>query len=170
MVKVQAHPGKALQPNSDGTVTEVDADPRWIGNGRTILNDKGNPVKQYEPFFSTTHEYEDEAALRQIGSTPILYYDAAGRNVRTDFPNGTFTRVEFDPWLQRTFDPNDTVLQSPWYAERGSPDPLTQPEPLDDPEHRAAWLAAKHANTPGTVHFDSLGRAVYAVSDYGNGK
>ncbi|MEY2832280.1 MAG: hypothetical protein RLZZ574_1538, partial [Cyanobacteriota bacterium] len=69
MVKAQAHPGKALQVNPDGTSTEVDANPRWVGNGRTILNNKGNPVKQYEPYFSTTHEYEDEKVLREIGVT-----------------------------------------------------------------------------------------------------
>jgi RHS repeat-associated protein len=170
MVKAQAHPGTALQVNPDGTVTEVLADPRWVGNGRTILNNKGNPVKQYEPYFSTTHEYEDEQVLREIGTTPVLYYDAVGRNIRTLFPNGTLARVEFDPWMQRVFDANDTVKESQWYADRGSPDPTTQPEPLNNPERRAAWLAAKHADTPGTIHFDSLGRPVYAISDYGGGK
>jgi RHS repeat-associated protein len=170
IVKAQAHPGKALKANLDGSVTEVDADPRWVGNGRTLLNNKGNPVKQYEPYFSTTHEYEDEKALREIGVTPILYYDAAGRNIRTLFPNGTFVRVEFNPWMQKVFDANDTIKESQWYADRGSPDPASQPEPLNNPEQRAAWLAAKHADTPGTVHSDSLGRPIYAISDYGAGK
>jgi len=170
MVKAQAHPGKALRANPDGTVSEVDADPRWIGNGRTILDNKGNPVKQYEPFFSTTHEYEDEEALRTIGATPILHYDAVGRNIRTDFPDGTLARVVFDPWTQRVFDPNDTILESRWYTERGSPDPVNQPEPLADPERRAAWLAAKHAGTPSVAHLDSIGRTVSGVFDYGNGK
>src|SRR5206468_2597400 len=52
MTKAQAEPGKAKRWN-DVTkhVEEVDADPRWIGNGRTILNNKGNPVKQYDPYF-----------------------------------------------------------------------------------------------------------------------
>ena len=85
MVKAQAHPGKAVRINPDGTVAEVDADPRWVGNGRTILNNKGSPVKQYEPYFSTTHEYEGEKALREIGVTPIMYYDAVGRNIRIFF-------------------------------------------------------------------------------------
>ncbi len=170
MVKAQAHPGKAFKVNPDGTKAEVDADPRWVGNGRTILNNKGKPVKQYEPYFSITHEYEDEKVLREIGVTPILYYDAVGRNIRTLFPNATFARVEFDPWMQKVFDANDTVKESQWYADRGSPDPATQPEPLNDPERRAAWLAAKHADTPGVIHFDSLGRPVYAVSDYGGAK
>jgi len=169
MVKAQAHPGKALKVNADGSKAEVDADPRWVGNGRTVLNNKGKPVKQYEPYFSTTHEYEDEKVLREIGVTPVLYYDPVGRNIRTLFPNDTFAKVEFTPWWQKVFDANDTVKQSQWYAHRGSPDPA-QAEPLNDPERRAAWLAAKHAETPGVIHFDSLGRPVYAVSDYGGGK
>ncbi|MFQ6538811.1 MULTISPECIES: SpvB/TcaC N-terminal domain-containing protein [Aphanothece] len=170
MVKAQAHPGKAFKVNLDGTKVEVDADPRWVGNGRTVLNNKGKPVKQYERYFSTTHEYEDELVLREIGVTPVLYYDPVGRNIRTLFPNGTFAKVEFTPWWQKVFDANDTVKQSQWYADRGCPDPTAQPEPLNVPERRAAWLAAKHADTPGLIHFDSLGRPVYAVSDYGGGK
>src|SRR5262249_26333222 len=170
MVQGQAHPGKGFQGNPDGTKVEVDADPRWVGNGRTILNNKGKPVKQYEPYFSTTHEYEDEKVLREIGVTPILYYDPVGRNIRTLFPNGTFARVEFNPWMLRVFDANDTVKESQWYADRGSPDPATQAEPLNDPERRAAWLAAKHADTPSVIHFDSLERPIYAASDYGGGK
>ncbi len=169
MSKAQVNPGRALRVNPDGTTVEVDADPRWVGNGRTILNNKGKPVKQYEPYFSTTHEYEDEAALREIGVSPIYYYDPVGRNVRTLFPNGTLGRVEFNSWAQRVFDANDTVKETKWYTDRGSPDPATESEPLNDPERRAAWLAAKHANTPGVVQFDSLGRSVYAVSDYGGG-
>ena len=48
-----------------GTVamTKLQAEPatpggpaRWVGSGRTVLNNKGNPVKQYEPYFSTTPE------------------------------------------------------------------------------------------------------------------
>ncbi|HEV2772337.1 MAG TPA: SpvB/TcaC N-terminal domain-containing protein [Thermoleophilaceae bacterium] len=169
MVKVRAEAGEALRANPDGTVSEVDADPRWIGSGRTILNNKGNPVKTYEPFFSTTHEYEDEESLRSIGATPILYYDPLGRNLRTEYADGTLSRVEFDAWTQRRFDPNDTVLESGWYANRGSPDPVADPEPVADPARRAAWLAAKHAGTPGQVHLDSLSRPIYAVSDYGGG-
>ena len=142
---------------------------RWIGTGRTWSNNKGNPVKQYEPFFSTTSGYEDEKALRELGATSIFCYDPIGRATETRFPNGTLSRVEFDAWKHRTFDPNNTVLESQWYADRGSPDPSTDPEPVGDPERRAAWLAAKHANTPGVVHLDSLGRPCYAAADYGGG-
>jgi hypothetical protein len=29
--------------------------------------------------------------------------------IRTDLPNGTFSKVEFDPWKHTTSDPNDNV-------------------------------------------------------------
>lgn len=170
LVKRQARAGEAFTVGPDGARVKADAPERWIGNGRMVLNNKGRPVKSYEPYFSTTCEYEDDKALREIGVTPIFYYDAVGRNTRTEFPNGTSSRVEFTAWMQKVFDANDTVLESRWYTERGSPDPASQPEPVNDPERRAAWLAAKHANTPQTKHFDSLGRPCYAISDYGGGK
>ena len=169
MVKAQAHPGNAFTVQPDGTRVEVVANPRWVGNGRTVLNNKGNAVKQYDPYFSTTSDYEDEKTLRQIGVTPIYYYDAIGRKIRTAFPNGTFNSVQFTPWLQKIYDANDNVLHSQWYVDRGSPDP-TLPEPINDPERRAAWLAAKHSNTPNVVHLDSLGRRIYAIADYGSGQ
>ena len=60
MVKVQAHPGKAFKMNPDGTKVEVDADPRWVGNGRAVLNNKGKPAQAVaDPFFSTTHELRE---------------------------------------------------------------------------------------------------------------
>jgi RHS repeat-associated protein len=168
LVKAQTRPGLALRVNPDGTTSEVESDPRWIGNGRTVLNNKGSPVKQYEPYFSTTHEYEDDRVVREIGTTALLFYDPIGRNIRTRFPDGTTSRVEVGPWSDRVFDADDMVMESDWYAARGSPDPAT-PEPVNDPPRRAAWLAARHANTPGTVHRDVLGRVALAIVDYGGG-
>jgi len=47
-----------------------------------------------------------------------MYYDAAGRLIRTDMPNGSFSRVEFTPWHTCKYDANDTVLEkgNQWYA------------------------------------------------------
>jgi len=170
MSKGQAEPGLAKHWDEvTESVEEVDADPRWIGNGRTIINNKGNPIKQYESFFSTTHEYESEAALVEVGETPIIYYDPVGRNIRTELPNGTFSKTEFDPWHITTFDVNDTVKDSQWYVDRGSPDPDADPEPTDE-EERAAWLAAKHHGTTSIIYSDSRGQTCYSVSNLGGGK
>jgi RHS repeat-associated protein len=136
---------------------------RWIASGKTILNNKGKPVKQYEPYFSRTeHRFDETEATNEVGVTPVMYYDAPGRLIRTEMPDGTFSRVEFSPWHVRTFDQNDTVLESRWYIDRGSPDPLGR-VPTDH-EPRAAWLAARHANTPALTILDSLGRDVISVA------
>lgn len=164
MSKIQAEPGIALRENDDGTIEEVDTTPelRWVGNGRTILNNKGKPVMQYEPYFSTNFEYEDSKNLVERGVTPIIYYDSIGRVIRTDMPDGTFSKVEFDIWSQKTFDPNDTVLESQWYRDRIiSPVPvLSTPEEID-----AANKAAVHADTPLVTYLDSLGRSFLSVED-----
>lgn len=174
--KIQAEPGPAPARGEDGELLHdengelvlVDTSPevRWVGTGRTVFDNKGNPVKQFEPFFSSTPDYEDEAELVEWGVTPFLRYDPLGRLVRTDLPNGTFTHVETTPWSQATADPNDTVLDSRWYVERGSPDPAGD-EPSSDPETRAAWLASQHAGTPAVVHLDVLARPFLAVADNG---
>lgn len=171
MKKVQAEPGPVpiidaeghLVRNADGSLKTKDVESRWVGTGRTVFNNKGHPVKKYEPYFSETPEYEDEKALVEWGVTPILRYDPLGRLVRTDQPSGTHARVVFDAWRQETWDENDTVLESRWYIDRGSPDP-TGPEPQGDPPRRAAWLSARHANTPPVAHLDALGRTFLSVA------
>lgn len=170
MSKKQFKPGKARRWNTiTKSIEEVDANPRWIGNGRAIYNNKGNPVKEYDPYFSTTFKYESEDELVETGFTPILYYDAVGRNIRTEFPNGTFVKAEFDSWHSKSYDTNDTIKDSQWYIDRGSPDPLLITEP-NDPETRAAWLAAKQHNTPNILYSNSLGGTAYAIMDHGSGK
>jgi len=160
LTKMKAEPGPLFDA-AGHQIPGPDANPRWIGSGRTVYNNKGNPVKQYEPFFSATSAFEDEPTVVQAGVTPIIHYDALDRVVRTEFPNGTESRVAFDVWIQTSSDPNDTVIGTSWWSHRGSPQP-TDAEP-SDPETRAAWLAARHNATPSIAHFDALGRPFLAV-------
>lgn len=146
---------------------EHEGDPlRWIATGKTTLNNKGNPVKQYEPYFSPHHRWDSEEASQDVGVTPILYYDATGRQVRTELPDGTVNRVEFSPWFMATWDGSDTILEpgNTWYARRTDPDHPDFAQ-FNTPENRrAVRLAALHANTPAVTHLDSLGREVVAVA------
>jgi len=166
MKKGQAEPGTAKQVlvNPDNTITIKDIDTgmglRWIGNGRTIKNNKGNAVKQYEPYFSVSWKYEDHRELVETGVTPIIYYDAAGRMKKTEMPDGTFSKVEFNSWKQIIYDANDTVKDSEWYADR-------MELPANDPERTAATKAAVHYNTPLQLHFDTLGRPILQVDNNG---
>lgn len=172
--KLQADPGPITQ---GGPVV----DPRWIGSGWTIFDNKGNPVRKYEPFFSNLpvcgHQFEFGA---QVGVGPILGYDPVGRVVATLHPNQTYEKVVFDPWHRQTWDANDTVLMADptadpdvgdifarlpaadytptWYSQRSSGG-------LGQWEQQAAAKAAAHANTPTTDYFDALGRTVLTVID-----
>ena len=124
---------------------------RWLASGKTILNNKGKPVKQYEPYFSDVgHRCEDP---EEKGVTPIMYYDAVGRLVRTELPDGSYSRVAFSPWFLETFDPNDTVLEpdSEW-RKRHSPLDARQESQFET-----------YAATPSVTHLDSLGREVVAL-------
>lgn len=171
MKKVQAEPGNARKVNfsSDGS-DNISEQPtgsklRWTGSGRTILNNKGNPVKQYEPYFSASHQFENQKELVETGVTPLIFYDATGRMFKTAMPDGTQMRSEFSSWQQSVYDQNDTVMQSQWYIDRGSPDPAAAEPTLgsEDPETRAARLAARHSMTPLVQHFDTLGRTFLSV-------
>ena len=156
--KVQAEPGLAYDV---GTSQWVHTDPRWVGSGRTVVDNKGNPVKQFEPFFSMTEEYEDDVELVEWGVTPVLYYDPLGRNIRTDLPNGTFRTVEFEPWKQITADENDNVENTDWYDDRMDLDP-------GDPEYKAAVKAFAHRGTPTLTHLDAMGRVFLTRADNGS--
>jgi len=176
MRKSQAEPGSAKQvavkADDSYTVSEIDTSLlspkqlRWLGNGRAVLNNKGNAVKQFEPYFSVSHRYEDLKELVETGVTPLLYYDAIGRLIKTELPDGTLSRTEFDSWQQAAYDPNDTVLESIWYHKRSNR--LIDAELIaacKDPEREkaAADQTAKHAGTPAIQHFDTLGRPVLSI-------
>lgn len=132
--------------------------------GRQIKNNKDLVVVQYEPYLSTGLAYSENTPPE--AAKIRMTYDALNRLVRTDFEDGTFTKVGFNAWQQREYDQNDTVMDSQWYIDRGSPDPSGN-EP-SDPEERAAWLAAKAFNTPRVMEVDPLGRMFLRRNDNGD--
>ncbi|MPZ76801.1 MAG: toxin [Deltaproteobacteria bacterium] len=182
--KIQAEPG----PIEEGG--EI-VSPRWTTSGWTIFNNKGDPVKQYEPFFSADHAFEFGVT---VGVSPTLFYDPVERVVATLHPNHTWEKVVFDPWRQTSYDVNDTVLLNPaddpdvgdffrrlpdadylptWHALRTDPAHASAAiERWPDAQRRgdeagAAAKASAHADTPAVVHFDSLGRPFLSIADNG---
>ncbi|HZE32924.1 MAG TPA: toxin TcdB middle/C-terminal domain-containing protein, partial [Actinoallomurus sp.] len=173
---VQRKERSAPGPLADGGPV---IDPRWSGSGWTVYNNKGLPVRTFEPFFSATHHFEFAV---KIGVSSILCYDPLGRAVATLHPDHTYEKSVFDPWQHVTWDQNDTVLFDPrtdsdisgyvagffaglpewrtWHAERANGD-------LGPAERSAAAKAATHAGTPTAVHVDVLGRAFLNVADNG---
>ncbi|MBX9449845.1 MAG: VCBS repeat-containing protein [Taibaiella sp.] len=148
--------GRVIMQKVQCEATTSNGNKEWIGSGRTIYNNKGNPVMQYEPYFSDSHLCDTAEQAAMEGVTPRLYYDPLGRNYKTLMPDGTFTRTEWTAWEQQVWDANDTVLQSSWYWERE--DGAMGPE-----EEAAAEKAAAHADTPAIIHTDTLARGFYTI-------
>lgn len=150
--------GAVIVQKIQGTPAAADGPLRWIASGKTIRNNKGKPVKQYEPYFSPPevgHRFEEPS---EIGVTPLFFYDAVGRQIRVERPDGAVGRVEFSPWNAVSYDENDTVLEpgNHWFARMSA---STVPA-----ERRAAQLAAAHANTPACAVLDSLGRSPITIA------
>ncbi len=167
--KVQAEPGPVHDPNAD-------VDPRWVGTGWTIFNNKGKPVRKYEPFFSGTHHCELE---RTVGVSPVIFYDPLERVVATILPNDTWEKHVIGTWGQADWDANDTVQDDPgqdpdiggfvqpyltsrgpwvgWRAQRigGAMGPA---------ETVAAQKADGHSRTPRQVWLDTLGRPFLTIA------
>lgn len=166
--KAQAEPGPLV-------VGGAESNPRWVGSGWAIFNNKGKPVRQYEPFFSASHHFEFAVT---VGVSPILCYDPIERVVATIHPNHTYEKVVFDLWKRTSWDVNDTVLLTPktdpdvggffqrlpdqeylptWYDQR-------QGGALGGQEQAAAQKTAVHANTPTVAYFDTLGHSFLALA------
>ncbi|KAN0108657.1 hypothetical protein V8E51_008399 [Hyaloscypha variabilis] len=171
--KSQDKPGPLID---EGAVV----DNRWTGSGWTIYNNKGQPVRTYEPFFDDTHDFK----YFINGVSTISFYDPLGRVVGTLQPDQTLTKIRFDSWMQTSFDGNDDVLISTpktdldigpylallpdyesipsWYDQRIS-------GALGADEQSAAEKTAAHANTPTVAYLDVLGRSFLTVRDNGIG-
>ncbi|MDE1674624.1 SpvB/TcaC N-terminal domain-containing protein [Nocardia gipuzkoensis] len=197
--KIQAEPGPVPQRDSNGKIiigageqphmTSNDVSPRWVGSGWTVFNNKGKPVRQYEPFFTDTHRFEFEV---RIGVSAVLFWDPLERVVAILHPDHTWEKVVFDPWRQENWDVNDTVLATDpqadtdageffsrlpagdylptWHALRtdaayAAALAARYPDPTDRANEKAAAEKARvHAATPTVGHADSLGRTFLTIA------
>jgi RHS repeat-associated protein len=167
--KIQAEAGPIIEGGEE-------VNPRWVGTGWTVFNNKGKPVRQFEPFFTVTHRFESDV---RNGVSPILFYDPVGRVMATLNPNHAWQKVVFDPWHQESWDVTDTVLIS---NPTGDPDAGDFFRRLEEENYLPTWHQVRiggalgiheqtaaqkselHANTPSVACMDSLGRTFLTVA------
>ena len=162
--KVRVEPGPAITRDAGGQVI-VDANgpllghaaERWRVSGHVVHDAKGQPIRVFEPYFSPAAAYEDDVALERFGVSTLTTYDALGRAVRVDLPDGTYARTRYAPWATEAASPGDTVLDSTYRA-------LRERRPAGDPERVAYEHAASHANTPTVTHVDARGLVCLTVA------
>jgi RHS repeat-associated protein len=184
--KIQAEPGPVprrdpagkirIGANGQPLMTPNDVSPRWVGSGWAVFNNKGKPVRQFEPFFTDTHRFESDV---RVGVSPVLLYDPVERVVATLHPNHTWEKAVFGPWRQEAWDVSDTVLVADpktdldvgdlfallpaadylptWHAQRAG-------SARGAREQDAANKAAVHAATPTVTHADANGRTFLTVN------
>ena len=128
----------------------------WIGTGKTVYNNKGKVVMQYEPYYSGSHSYDPAVQAVADGVSPKMHYDALGRLTRTDMPDGTYTKTEWSGWLQSVYDSNDTVTDTTWFTDRNVGG-------MGSDEQDAAVKAEDHHGSPTVMHLDTLGRPFYTI-------
>lgn len=153
-----------------------DVSPRWVGTGWTIFDNKGNPVRKYEPFFTPTHLFQFAVI---VGVSPIVLYDPLGRPIATVLPNRAFEKVVFDPWRQASWDAHDTVLitdpaNDPDVGDRFRRLPAADYSPtwysarisgvLGADEQAAARKAEVHRRTPAVTLWDALGKSFASIA------
>jgi RHS repeat-associated protein len=196
--KMQAEPGPVPIRDANGRVvigangqpdmTVASVSPRWVGSGWAVFNNKGKPVRQFEPFFTHTHSFEFDV---KIGVSPVMFYDPVQRVVAVLHPNHTWEKSLVDAWRQETWDVNDTTLSADprldphvgeYFRRLDTAEYLPTWHTLrTDPAHEIAFAAAYpdaavrareteaaiktelHAGTPGIAHADSLGRSFLAI-------
>ena len=136
----------------NGNIEYEEISNRWLVSGQVVYNKKQELVRQYEPFFFPSHIFVELNQLQEFGETAEIEYDAVGRNIKTTYPNLTFSEINFKAWEIQEFDQNDTLDD----ILIGNLSTLTS----DDDRIDALEKAKEHYNTPTIVHLDALGREV----------
>lgn len=158
--------GTAIRANRDG-IAEVVAPTRWLTSGWTVYNSKGAIAAQYLPFYSDSWAYQPQQAVATRPGEPpptVHFYDAIGREIRTVFPDGSVSRVQYNPWSEARWDRNDTLLDAPLYLDFVHNYP---PNPDPDQQERMAILVAacRCWDTPQVTSFDSTGMSARVMAD-----
>ncbi|WP_338524030.1 SpvB/TcaC N-terminal domain-containing protein [Pseudomonas batumici] len=112
--KLRVEPGEAYMLGADGGLA-VDnnqlisrpSDPRWVVSERIEYNNKGLPVRTYQPYFLDSHHYANDASLRLYGCHDTFFYDPLGRNTEVITAAGYRRRTRYGVWFDSYEDEND---------------------------------------------------------------
>ncbi|MDI6539539.1 SpvB/TcaC N-terminal domain-containing protein [Pantoea ananatis] len=116
-VAIRHEPGPAWQRSDNGALTagpdnsllSAHTDFRWAVSGRTEYDNKGQPVRTYQPYFLDSWRYVSDDSARQDLHADTHSYDPVGREVQVMTAKGYRRRVQFTPWCVVSEDENDTL-------------------------------------------------------------
>lgn len=181
--KTMAEPGPVPLRDADGRMLfdaqgELVLGPdgeRWRASEWVQVNNKGKPVRAFQPFFSDTHRFEPGVTA---GSSSRTFYDPQQRPVAQLHADHTWEKHRFDSWRSEVWDVNDTASLDPrldadvapffarlpdadylptWFGQRAG-------GALGADEQAAAEQTLLYAHTPSVEHLDALGRTFLSTS------
>ncbi|KAK4206394.1 hypothetical protein QBC37DRAFT_393486 [Rhypophila decipiens] len=137
--------------------------PRWVGSAWKVLNNKGDAVRVFNPFFDKTHAFK---ADWKAGVSPYFMYDALGRleTMHFDANDTVLLQPDGDPDVGSYFSrlPREEYLPT-WHEQR-------KDGAMGAAEKKTAEKTALHNNTPRTVVLDCMGNQFLDIEDNGNGE
>ncbi|HIH1547964.1 TPA: SpvB/TcaC N-terminal domain-containing protein [Salmonella enterica] len=104
--------GGGLVTSGDGTPQAAPTDFRWAVSGKTEYDNKGQPVRTYQPYFLNSWKYVSDDSARQDLHADIHYYDPVGREYQVQTAKGGLRRNLYTPWFVVSEDENDTAEET----------------------------------------------------------
>ncbi|UXU86131.1 SpvB/TcaC N-terminal domain-containing protein [Burkholderia sp. S-53] len=98
-----------LDDTGQPLVRDTAPNSRWLVSGRVDYNNKGLPVRRYQPYFVDQPCYVNDASIQQWGYADTLYYDPLGREREMVTSLGYVQRSSYYPWFTVAEDLNDTL-------------------------------------------------------------
>jgi RHS repeat-associated protein len=149
-------PDQSERPEAiTGRPRRAGAVPNVVASALRVYDNKGRVVETYEPFFDDGWAYRRPVPESDAPCTRTRY-DPCGRPVRTVLPDGSEQLVVHG--VPRSLDHPELVACTPWESYTyDANDNAGRTHPQDSQGYR------HHHDTPHSVVFDALGRAVESV-------
>ncbi|MGM7912038.1 SpvB/TcaC N-terminal domain-containing protein [Yersinia enterocolitica] len=105
--------GGSLVTDDNGVLVAAHSDFRWAVTGRTEYDNKGQPVRTYQPYFLNDWRYISDDSARQDLYADTQHYDPVGRIYQVTTAKGYLQQVQYTPWFTVQEDENDTLTSEP---------------------------------------------------------
>lgn len=102
----------ALKVGADNTPESRQTTTRWTVSGRTEFNNKGQPIRTYQPYFIDSWKYVEDDSARLDLYADTHYYDPIGREWKIETAKKWFIRRLYTPWFIVSEDENDTASEA----------------------------------------------------------
>ncbi|WP_432322925.1 SpvB/TcaC N-terminal domain-containing protein [Yersinia enterocolitica] len=116
----RVEPGEAYVCDENGNLTHDEnggpmvntAGQRWAVSGRVEYDNKGLPIRAYQPYFLDNWRYISDDSARQDTYADTHIYDPLGREIEVITAKGYLRRAHYFPWFVISEDENDTAAET----------------------------------------------------------